>query len=191
MDAKEAADAARNHITDALPGLDPAQLGLEEITLDPARREWRVTLSFTPPWEQQGQQNANAPRSYKEIIISDADGSVISMTDRMPCAPNSACTERSRSCSCTSGSWCYSARSLWMAFAVIPGVTVGWTTGILAFFKAMLGERTIDDTIVLMVYVVGMFVGLVTVGLRYQRYPSNKGCGGSSGKCCRCKPAGS
>lgn len=184
MDAKEAADAARNYITAALPGLDPAQLGLEEVVPDPARRDWRVTFSFPPPGGQQGQQSASAPRSYKEIIISDADGSVISMTDRAPYASKPVSAGKSRSSPSTSGGWWYGFRSLWLAFVLIPGALIGWTTLAAEIFRATRENPTIDDTIILVVYVVGMIAGLVIARSRYQQASNNKG------KCCCCKPAG-
>ena len=97
MDAKEAADAARKYLTDALPRLVPDQIGLEEVVPGLARQDWRVTFSFPSLEAQQGQQSAIAKRSYKELIISDADGSLIRITDCTPCA--------SKSCkiSCTAG----------------------------------------------------------------------------------------
>lgn len=89
MNVKEAAAAARNYITSENPGLVNVPLDLEEAVPDPARREWRVTLSFTRPGGQQGQQSVTTSRSYKEIIINDTDGSVISMPNRTPCASKS------------------------------------------------------------------------------------------------------
>ena len=89
MDAKEAAGAARKHLTSENRSLVNVQLDLEEVVPDPARRDWRVILSFPSLGAQQGQQSTSAERRYKEIIIRDADGSLICMADRTPCAPKS------------------------------------------------------------------------------------------------------
>ena len=200
MDAKEAADAARNYVSDALPGLDPAQLGLEEITLDPARREWRVILSFTPPWEQQGQQSANAPRSYKEIIVSDADGSVISMTDRASCAPKGvckipaqdACTAcQSKQPKCESKpevSWWDVLRTGSRIIFVYPRSAVGLTTLIVLYIKVGLDDSHrwgTGETFILSALFMGIIIGLVAEG-RWWLRRGCQGCGNKKKKRCTC-----
>ena len=200
MDAKEAADAARNYTSDALPGLDPAQLGLEAVTLDPARREWRVIISFTPPWEQQGQQSANAPRSYKEIIISDADGSVISMTDRASCAPKGAgkipaqdaCTAcRSKQPKCESGpavSWWDSVISLWRIIFVYTGAPAGFASLVNLYIEVRFeGPSSLEwgELLIILAAFVGMLSGFFAEGVWWLRR-SRQRCGNKKKKRCTC-----
>ena len=162
MDPKEAADAARNYITVALPGLDPAQLSLEEVVPAPITREWRVTFSFPSPGGQQGQQSVSVPRSYKAIIISDADGSVISMTDRTPCAPKCVCKIPAQA-----ARWWDSLRTWFRILFVYPIATVGWASLILLYFRVGFGDSTsvnMGDTFILSAVLVGIIIGVVAEG---------------------------
>lgn len=191
MDVKEAADAARNYITVALPGLDPTQLGLEEVTLDPDRREWRVTLSFIPPWEQQGQQSANVPRSYKQIVINDTSGSVISLTDRTFCAPKSC------KIPCTAGqcaqlgcaapiSWWDTPRSWLRLFFVYPSAAVGWASLGMLYIKVAFGEPLSGEAVISSVALfVGVVIGLFAEGIWWLRR-SRQRCGNKKKKRCSC-----
>ena len=187
MDPKEAADAARNYITVALPGLDPAQLRLEEVAKC-GWRKWRVTLSFTPPWYQQAQQGTNPPRIYKDIIIKGAGkgaGSVISMTDCTPCAPKSA----QPSCVApASMSWWGGARTLWRAIFVYASAAAGLASLIVLYIKVGWGDSSslsLGEIVIIMAALAGMFIGFFAEGLRCQRR-SRQRCGNKKKKRCSC-----
>ena len=194
MDAKEAADAARKRLTDALPALDPAQLGLEEVVPGLAKRDWRVTFSFPSLEAQQGQQSAIAKRSYKELTISDADGSLICMTDRTPCAPKSCkipCT--ARQCAqpgCTTPapfSWKDSWFVLIRIFFLYPGTSVTSTSIVVVVLREIsedLPEGVGEISILLAVFV-GIVVGLFAEGRRWQRGGRQR-CGNKKKKRCSC-----
>ena len=177
MNVKEAAAAARNYITSENPGLVNVPLDLEEAVPDPARREWRVTLSFTRPGGQQGQQSVSTSRSYKEIIINDTDGSVISMPNRTPCAPKSC------KISCTAGqcaqpgcaapahmSWRDTWRTWCKIIFVYPTAAVGWTGLIMLYIEIGLGNPSSREFwLPLLAGAVGTFIGLFAEGLWWQR----------------------
>lgn len=194
MDAKEAADAARNYISYALPGLDPAQLGLEEVTLDPDRQEWRVTLRFTPPWGQQGEQSANVPRSYKQVVINDTSGSVISMTDRTFCAPKSCKIPCAAGQCAQPGCVAPAPTSLWgrtlslcKAFVRPVRLTIGWGSLITLIAESAFGDLVpISDSVLVCTVIIALFAE----GLRQQRQasqrPNDKKCHRRPEKC-RCR----
>ena len=171
MNAKEAADVARTHIINENHNLSTVRLDLEEVVPDPARRDWRVILSFTPPGGQQGQQGASTSRDYKKVIINDTNGSLVSMMDCTPCAPKcvckipaqDACTaeQHERQRTGTPLRWWHSPRSLFRAFVATPGAIAGWLTGGVMIVQAASGEPTIYSALVLLAYVVGMIAGLV------------------------------
>lgn len=187
MDPKEAADAARNYITVALPGLDPAQLRLEEVAKC-GWRKWRVTLSFTPPWYQQAQQGTNPPRIYKDIIIKGAGkgaGSVISMTDCTPCAPKSA---QSSCVAPAPMSWWDSARTLWRAIFVYASAAAGLASLIVLYLKVGWGDSsslTPGEIVIILAALGGMSIGLVAEGLWWQRRSRHR-CGNKKKKRCTC-----
>lgn len=169
MDAKEAVVAARNHITSDNRNLANVQLDLEEVVPDPARRDWRVILSFTPPGGQQGQQGASTSRDYKKVIVSDTNGALVSMRGCTPYTPKPACAGqpvRSRA----SGRWSHSVRSLWQALVTIPAAAMTVAAIALLILQPLFGvtaNEAIDAFIVPGAYVVGLIIGLVVVGLKY------------------------
>ena len=193
MNAKEAADAARSHITSENRNLVNVQLDLEEVVPDPARRDWRVILSFTPPGGQQGQQGASTSRDYKKVIISDTNGALVSMKGCTPYTPKSASARRSRSFPRTLGGWWYGG-PLWPTLVSSIGITLTLTTAFLVILQPMFKISTIAIiTSFAMPWAlsVAVTVVLVIVGSRHLRATSNKRRGSGSGKCCRRKPAGS
>ena len=188
MNVKEAADAARNYITSENPGLVNVPLDLEEAVPDPARREWRVTLSFTRPGGQQGQQSASTSRSYKEIIINDTDGAVISMPNRTPCAPKSVCKIPTQD-ACTAGqskqpgsaepppfSLKDSLRVLLMISFAYPITASGAASLIVLFVKVRSEDfpEGLGDIFILLAALAGMFIGYFAEGRRLLRGGSRR-----------------
>lgn len=58
-----------------------------EIVYHRESGEWRITYGFVRAWNQQGEfgikMGLKAPRSYQVVSINDANGSVISLKDRL------------------------------------------------------------------------------------------------------------
>ena len=193
MDAKEAADAARSHITSENHNLANVQLDLEEVVPDPARRDWRVILSFTPPGGQQGQQGASTSRDYKKVIISDTNGALVSMRGCTPYTPKPASARQSRSRPLTSGGWWYGG-PLWPTLVSSLSTAMTLTAVFWVILQSMYGSHTTDIIASFMIpaaIAVSVTICLVIVALRHLRGTSNKRRGSGSGKCCCCKPAGS
>ena len=186
MDAKEAAGAARKHLTSENRSLVNVQLDLEEVVPDPARRDWRVILSFPSLGAQQGQQSASAERRYKELIISDADGSLICITDCTPCAPKSVCKIPTQGAS-TAGQftqpggtasakfgWGDIWRTLWMAFVGPIQSGMGLGSLIVLIIEAWSHNLTPPSSIVLLIVVIAGLIGLFAAGLRQQRQAAQR-----------------
>ena len=89
MDVKEAVFTAKSYVADLFEGEEVADVGLEEVKFDEHQGSWVVTVGFSRPWDIS--RNAVATmlrdkgpsRSYKVIQIADADGSVLSLSDRV------------------------------------------------------------------------------------------------------------
>lgn len=196
MDAKEAANVARNHITSENRNLVNVQLDLEEVVPDPAKRDWRVILSFPSLEAEQGQRSTSAERRYKEIIIRDADGSLICMTDRTPCAPKSCkipctagqCTQPS-CVAPASFSWRDIWRTLRRAFVGPVQLAMGLGSFIVLIIEAFSHSLT-QPSFVLLGVVTAVIIGLIAEGLRQQRQasqrPDDKKCHRRPEKC-RCR----
>ena len=168
MNAKEAADAARNHITSENHNLANVRLDLEEVMPDPARRDWRVILSFTPPGGQQGQQGASTSRDYKKVIVSDTNGALVSMRGCTPYTPKSASAGRSRSFPRTFGGWWYGG-PLWATLVSFLGTGMLLTGVALVILRSVFGIPTTDIVASFMIpgtLVVSLLISLVIVGLR-------------------------
>ena len=63
-------------------------VGLEEVEFDDESGQWLITIGFSRPWDRPKTQSAALredplKRSYKVVRIDDADGSVISLKDRI------------------------------------------------------------------------------------------------------------
>ena len=85
MDVKEAVDLAKQHVSDLFAKEGVVNLGLEEVEYDDAREQWRITVGFSRPWEQQAALHAmlgaQVKRSYKVVIIDKA-GKALSVKNR-------------------------------------------------------------------------------------------------------------
>lgn len=87
MEIKEAAQRAKQHITELFTDEGAKHIGLEEIQYDGAAGAWRVTVGFSRPWDQtlfseltdSGRKRA---RDMKVVTLSDKDGSILSVKNR-------------------------------------------------------------------------------------------------------------
>jgi hypothetical protein len=88
MDVKEAVAAAKKFIAELFAQENITRLGLEEVEFDEQEGEWRVTVGFSRPWDAAASallsitQQANPPRSYKVVRISDSTGAALSVKNR-------------------------------------------------------------------------------------------------------------
>lgn len=89
MNAKEAAAVAKRHLADILADESIEPPTLEEVWFESKKDVWRVTLAVRRIRTKADKDSA-ADRlglallpDYKTITISDKDGSVIAMRDRM------------------------------------------------------------------------------------------------------------
>lgn len=92
MDAKEAANAAKEYIIDVFGADEEADgVGLEEVQFDDHLEVWDITIGLFRPW-----QRANLPllspgqRTYKVVRIDDSNGRITSVTNRTFAAMDSA-----------------------------------------------------------------------------------------------------
>ena len=89
MDVKEAVRTAKSYVADLFEGEEVADVGLEEVKFDEHQNSWVVTVGFSRPWDISRNSvvaalSAERPsRSYKVIHIADADGRVLSLSDRV------------------------------------------------------------------------------------------------------------
>ena len=87
MDVKTAVAMAKKEISDLFAEEGIRNLGLEEVEFDDKDRAWRITIGFSRPWDLPvrpfaslaGAENPHGRRSYKVVLIGDADGRVISV----------------------------------------------------------------------------------------------------------------
>lgn len=90
MDVKEAVRKAKAWVADTYADEQISHIGLEEVTFDEARAEWRVTIGFSRSWNPIPLRNPLAlsrdpsgQRNYKVVEIRDKDGEVVGMKDRI------------------------------------------------------------------------------------------------------------
>ena len=88
MEVKEAVQIAKQHIADVFEGEGIADVGLEEaVRAGPhGESEWKITISFTRPWNRRGNlaaimRDQGTLRAHKTVVISDSDGAVLSLTE--------------------------------------------------------------------------------------------------------------
>ena len=88
MEVKAVVGAAKRWLTDVLKDEGITNIGLEEVEFDEQQNAWRITLGFSRPWNSV--RNAltaisgepAAKRSYRVILVRDANGEIISMKQR-------------------------------------------------------------------------------------------------------------
>ncbi len=89
MDVKEAVGTAKEYVADLFADEAITHVGLEEVVFDEVSGDWKVTIGFSPHWNQFNAVFSSAlgpdrqNRSYKVVRIKDRDGRVISLTDRL------------------------------------------------------------------------------------------------------------
>ena len=87
MDVKEAVQAAKSYIADVFGSEKISNMGLEEVEFDDSEGLWKVTIGFSRPWERQGALGMDlglkAQRAYKVVHISNSDGAIKSVKDRV------------------------------------------------------------------------------------------------------------
>lgn len=88
MDVRVAVQTAKQHLLELFNSEPISYVGLEEIEFDDEAQEWIITLSFARTWEVGSLPTAlgkNPPenRHYKVFRISDVDGRVKSVKDRV------------------------------------------------------------------------------------------------------------
>lgn len=92
MDVKEAVGIAKGYVTDLFADESITHVGLEEVVFDESSGDWKVTIGFSPHWNQFSAALASSlgtgrpdrhNRSYKVVRIRDLDGRVKSLTDRL------------------------------------------------------------------------------------------------------------
>ena len=84
MEAKEAVQAAKNYVADLFADERLVDLGLEEVEMGQDGC-WRITVGFSRAWDRSVHSvlSGNGTRSYKVLRVSDSDGRVLSVKDRM------------------------------------------------------------------------------------------------------------
>ena len=88
MEVTEAIAAAKQHVAMLFADEEIAEVGLEEVQFDAESDEWLVTIGFKRPWNRPI-MDVNVLtqralfRAYKQVRISDADGRVVSLLDRI------------------------------------------------------------------------------------------------------------
>ena len=82
MDAKQAAEQAKEYVIDIFADERIEHVGLEEIKF--AAGVWEVTIGFSRPWNRPTLPLVPNPaqRSYKTVKINDRLNKVISMVHR-------------------------------------------------------------------------------------------------------------
>ena len=88
MDVREAAQTAREYLLALFVGEQITNVGLEEVEFDDRSNDWMITIGFSRPWDQKNSLTAmigegRPDRSYKIIRLSDKNGRVKSLKDRI------------------------------------------------------------------------------------------------------------
>jgi len=88
MDVREAVQTAKQHLLELFNGEPISYVGLEEVDFDDESQEWIITISFARLWETTPLPTGiggKPPegRHYKVFRISDRDGRVKSIKDRV------------------------------------------------------------------------------------------------------------
>ena len=90
MDVKQAVKAAREYVVNLYDEEEIMDIGLEEVEFDYCSDQWRVTIGFSRPWDEEKSvaipipySDARRPRSYKQVRIDAKDGQIVSLKDRI------------------------------------------------------------------------------------------------------------
>ena len=89
MDVKEAVKTARGYVVELFANEQIMNVGLEEVVFEEISNNWKITIGFSRPWDQQKNVLSAAlgegrlARSYNVLRINDDTGEVESLTDRV------------------------------------------------------------------------------------------------------------
>lgn len=88
MDVRDAVKSAKQHLLELFNSEPISYVGLEEIDFDDESQEWIITISFARLWETTPLPTGLGgkppdDRHYKVFRISDVDGRVKSVKDRV------------------------------------------------------------------------------------------------------------
>ena len=88
VDVKQAIHIGREYVKDVFSEEDIADIGLEEVVFDDDTDSWRITIGFSRPWDNartlpQRIGQVYPRRAYKVVCISDVNGQIKSITDRL------------------------------------------------------------------------------------------------------------
>lgn len=105
MKVREAVTKAKDYIRDLYTDEDIRFVGLEEVEFDDEGQDhsWRITIGFARPWdsppkhvledaltqtflERRPPSRPPIPRTYKLVVLRDADGKVLAVKNRDPAA---------------------------------------------------------------------------------------------------------
>ncbi len=88
MEVKDAVATAKGHVATLFADEEITEVGLEEVQFDEESDEWWVTIGFKRPWNRPI-MDVNVLtqralfRAYKQVRISDSDGRIVSLVDRI------------------------------------------------------------------------------------------------------------
>ena len=88
MDVREAVNSAKQHLLELFDSEPISYVGLEEVEFDDEVQEWIITISFARLWETtplpvELSEETPKDRNFKVFRISDTDGRVKSIKDRI------------------------------------------------------------------------------------------------------------
>ncbi|MCY4654428.1 MAG: hypothetical protein OXC95_14845 [Dehalococcoidia bacterium] len=88
MDVKQAVKTAKDYVVSLYDEEEITNVGLEEVEFNELSDEWRVTIGFSRPWDHTKSthipiSDARRPRSYKMVCITDTNGQIVSLKDRI------------------------------------------------------------------------------------------------------------
>ena len=88
MDVREAVSTAKQNLLELFNSEPISYVGLEEVEFDDETQEWIITISFARLWESTPlpvELSGETPkdRNFKVFRISDTDGRVKSVKDRV------------------------------------------------------------------------------------------------------------
>lgn len=88
MDARDAIARAKTYVAEVFADDKPRNIGLEEIRFDEDQKAWLITVGFSRPWDAARPyvtalgQDIDLRRTYKVVRVGDADGAIVSLTNR-------------------------------------------------------------------------------------------------------------
>ena len=83
MEMRDAVQNAKTHVVELFEDEGIADVGLEEIKL--SGDFWEITIGFSRAWDRSvgSVLSGKLSRSYKVLLVSNVDGSILSVRDRI------------------------------------------------------------------------------------------------------------